>query len=396
MQSIQQLFLLLLFELLCAAFTTVLSQKDCGLPTNLRELPNFAQDELRSVWRDYVPGRRCEKEQLITEDILTVLDMFDKELMPRGTVKDDTKPSPTGLESLLNKELKQFEAVHGCFQQIGHAAPIVPSSPRANQTLTTTTTTTTTSDQTPSPPASTTIKAIASTHIEAVPASTKVEQQQQQRLLQKDSKNAEIPMSDRAQRPGKFPSPHSVDYELDTGSGISEKQSPEDIVDAVRRPQKQKISKDDVEQGVEEGQQLLGKANDAEQFESDKQLLPFLQEASTDVVQVFMEVMEDPDIPSERRRLEELHLLAVSYLNAHQLDEYNRWSTTRRKRIQSRERQLHNLSPRARDALRQLALTTDVRQARAQLRRIEPALRDELQSWGKSRERAVALVARAE
>uniref|UniRef100_A0A183C6C0 Global transcription activator SNF2L2 n=1 Tax=Globodera pallida TaxID=36090 RepID=A0A183C6C0_GLOPA len=348
--------------------------------------------------RDYVPGRRCEKEQLITEDILTVLDMFDKELMPRGTVKDDTKPSPNGLESLSEattvEEASAARRIVGEVQ-IGHAAPIVPLSPRANQTLTTTTTT---SDQTPSLPsdASTTIKAIASTHTETVPASTKVEQQQQQRLLLKNSKNAEIPMSDRAQRPGKFPSPHSVDYELDTGLGISEKQSAEDIVDDVRRPQKQKISKDDVEQGVEEGQQLLGKANDAEQFESDKQLLPFLQEASTDVVQVFMEVMEDPDIPSERRRLEELHLLAVSYLNAHQLDEYNRWSTTRRKRIQSRERQLHNLSPRARDALRQLALTTDVRQARAQLRRIEPALRDELQSWGKSRERAVALVARAE
>lgn len=34
--------------------------------------------------KDYMPGRKCEKELLITEDILTVLAMFDKELDGQG------------------------------------------------------------------------------------------------------------------------------------------------------------------------------------------------------------------------------------------------------------------------------------------------------------------------
>lgn len=35
--------------------------------------------------KDYKPGNKCEKELLITDDILAVLDMFDKEITQAST-----------------------------------------------------------------------------------------------------------------------------------------------------------------------------------------------------------------------------------------------------------------------------------------------------------------------
>lgn len=43
-------------------------------------------------------------------------------------------------------------------------------------------------------------------------------------------------------------------------------------------------------------------------FEEDDQL-PFLQGADEDLVRLFQEVLHDPDIPSESRRMEEVFIL---------------------------------------------------------------------------------------
>ncbi|KAL3094743.1 hypothetical protein niasHS_006038 [Heterodera schachtii] len=330
--------------------------KKCGLPANLNQLPDFAQDEIRSIWRDYVPGNRCEKEQTITEDILTVLAMFDKELESHGT---GNKSGTKHLAKLLPEATTVRDETLPRIRLASLDAHSIPSGPLRSLFVN---------------------DSLTNDH----------EASSVQESPTKDDLGAQISFSDdKPQRLRKFPSLHSVDYDYEY---LEEAKIPGKFrsnIDDVQNDQKHKIAKDYEASNIEEGhQQTQGKAKDAGgQIEFVKRL-PFLQESSPEVVEVFMEVMDDADIPSEGRRMEELHLLAVSYLNARQLDEFNRWSTIRRKRIQSRERQLHNLSPRARAALRQLTQAADMDQARVQLRHIEPALRDELHSWGQSRERA--------
>lgn len=101
----------------------------CELPENINQLPEFAQEEIRAVWyvllytylntqlllycefrRNYVPGDDCKQELIITDDILAVLDMLDKDLeRPKhdGSTPLDLKPTylttifPTKHETLI-------------------------------------------------------------------------------------------------------------------------------------------------------------------------------------------------------------------------------------------------------------------------------------------------------
>ncbi|KAH7720521.1 CRE-JUD-4 protein, partial [Aphelenchoides avenae] len=113
--------------------------------------------------------------------------------------------------------------------------------------------------------------------------------------------------------------------------------------------------------------------------------LPFLKGASDDVVAVFLEVLSDPDIPSERRRQEEIHLLAVSYLTPRQLQAFNAWSTQRRKRIRAREQQLASLTFEARDALKDLALTPGPQQQKTKALNLLPEIRRQLRAFAQRR-----------
>uniref|UniRef100_A0A915EC36 Uncharacterized protein n=1 Tax=Ditylenchus dipsaci TaxID=166011 RepID=A0A915EC36_9BILA len=100
----------------------------------------------------------------------------------------------------------------------------------------------------------------------------------------------------------------------------------------------------------------------------------------------FQQVLDDPDIPSERRRQEEVHLLAVSFLNSRQLTAFNTWSTERRKRIKAREQQLHHLSRRARNALKRLALADEGSiEQRHQAQELPVNIQHELRSFARRR-----------
>lgn len=127
------------------------------------------------------------------------------------------------------------------------------------------------------------------------------------------------------------------------------------------------------------------------------------------MVEIFQEVFNDPDIPSERRRQEEvgfvlilkqlrlkkrlkifftiikIHLLAVSYLNGKQLNAFNTWSTQRRKRIRAREQQLHKLSRPSREALKRLALTDNLIEQRKQAEQLPKDIRSELQAFAQKK-----------
>uniref|UniRef100_A0A915EEV7 Uncharacterized protein n=1 Tax=Ditylenchus dipsaci TaxID=166011 RepID=A0A915EEV7_9BILA len=89
------------------------TNKKCGLPSDILVLPDFAQDEIRSVWKDYKPGNKCEKELLITEDILTVLEMFDKEFDKQTTASTRRAVVGDHLQTTLQHSLNQSPAQVG-------------------------------------------------------------------------------------------------------------------------------------------------------------------------------------------------------------------------------------------------------------------------------------------
>uniref|UniRef100_A0A915AYL2 Uncharacterized protein n=1 Tax=Parascaris univalens TaxID=6257 RepID=A0A915AYL2_PARUN len=50
--------------------------RSCEPPKYIDKLPTFAQEELRSTWKNYKKGESCEGELLITDDILAAVDIF--------------------------------------------------------------------------------------------------------------------------------------------------------------------------------------------------------------------------------------------------------------------------------------------------------------------------------
>ncbi|VDK49408.1 unnamed protein product [Cylicostephanus goldi] len=55
-------------------------EEKCGLPSNIATLPDYAQVELRDLWKSYVEGEPCEKELIIQQDVLNVVNTFSKDL----------------------------------------------------------------------------------------------------------------------------------------------------------------------------------------------------------------------------------------------------------------------------------------------------------------------------
>uniref|UniRef100_A0A914MN46 Uncharacterized protein n=3 Tax=Meloidogyne TaxID=189290 RepID=A0A914MN46_MELIC len=198
--------------------------KHCGLPPNINELPDFAQDELNSVWKDYIPGNKCEKEMQITEDILAVLVTFEKELQKE--IKEEDKP----------KNIKQ------------NSKQILNNSNKLKQEF-------------------------------------------------------DIPKGRSTKR--RNPDSYGEEGNYNTGKN-------EYVVDEEEKGENE-------EEDVEQQERLRIKD------------LPFLRGASPDIIDLFRKVIDDPEFPTEKRRLEEIQLLAVSYLNTRQLAKFDAWATTRRK-----------------------------------------------------------------
>lgn len=123
-------------------------------------------------------------------------------------------------------------------------------------------------------------------------------------------------------------------------------------------------------------------------FREQADSLPFLKGADPGLVKLFEQVFVDPDIPSERRRQEEIHLLAVSYLSGKQLNAFNQWSTERRKRIRLREQQLRQLSRPARDALKHLSLLSGgLTEQKTEALRLPADVKNELRVYAQRRMR---------
>uniref|UniRef100_A0AC34Q5V4 Uncharacterized protein n=1 Tax=Panagrolaimus sp. JU765 TaxID=591449 RepID=A0AC34Q5V4_9BILA len=285
----------------------------CGLPENITHYPDFAQEEIKSVWKNYVPGTKCDKELLIMDDILTVLDMFDTEV-------------PGGLSSIATTK-----------QQTTNTASI---------------------------PESTT------TH-EPEATTTNFEQSVSETVL-----NTAAPTPDTPEAFDKF-----TNNATETSVSLS-------FASSVTAPISAFSTTDSLDNQPNPTQKNFAQPPDDAYDDDDIERVPlyemetkfpFLEGASKKVVKAFYNVVNDPNIPSEGLRQELIHILAVSYLNDDQLQQFNSWSTARRKRIAAREKQLRGLSFRAQDSLKRLALMDSSRQKDA-VEKLPSTLKRELRN----------------
>ncbi|CAI2358193.1 unnamed protein product [Caenorhabditis sp. 36 PRJEB53466] len=68
------------------------AERECGIPKNLVTLPDFAQEEIREIWRNHIPGTPCLKEVEIESDILDVIKSFESDSAPTNS---DRASEPT-------------------------------------------------------------------------------------------------------------------------------------------------------------------------------------------------------------------------------------------------------------------------------------------------------------
>uniref|UniRef100_A0A7E4W7P0 DDE_Tnp_1_assoc domain-containing protein n=2 Tax=Panagrellus redivivus TaxID=6233 RepID=A0A7E4W7P0_PANRE len=287
--------------------------RQCGLPDNINKFPEFAQEELKAVWKNYVPGTQCDKELLVTDDILAVLDMFETEIPGTQTVPiASTNTNPAGTSGVSAQA----------------PAPSPVPTPQAIDTNTEeellSATVRPTIAQT-SPPVPTT--GLASTSVET-PLTTSLEDDD-------DYADFDHPITPPTRNIPTTTEPTTTTRRIPTTTHS-------------RNFHRQN--------SIEDNEETYSQIP----LHEMRNFLPFLTGADDRTVRAFHDVLNDDDVPSEGRRQELIHVLAVSYLNAEQLEHFNAWSTSRRKKLRAREEQLKGLSFGARDALKKLVLADEV------------------------------------
>ncbi|CAD5222455.1 unnamed protein product [Bursaphelenchus xylophilus] len=403
------------------------SSERCELPVNFQSLPIFAQDEIRAVWKNYVPGQSCKKEVLITEDILSVLEMFDKELTidkdflssgskfnhfttnPLGKNSNEKPPDDVAVTTwiwssteapststeflvrtttqlpVLWQKVKKDEAPSAelgfptLVPFINQKLIVSESSESFEATTTPTTTTTfswltsTTSTEIPTTFSTTTLSDERVTQwIDAFDRSHQDHGHVEPQNSSGDDKSIDDQSKQLEERDARG---HQHEYPgqlirrpLKTRVNFHEYQDYEEILREEARREQQDAARKRKEIGNDKF------------FEPIDSALPFLRGASPRVQQVFKEVLNDPDVLSEGRRQDELHVLAVSYLEPEQLEAYNNWAFARRKRIIQREEQLYPLSRPARTALKDLSLTAAQSRMR-KVKELDSEIREELKDY---------------
>ncbi|CAB3399603.1 unnamed protein product [Caenorhabditis bovis] len=79
-------------------FANVQAVTECGLPSNLNTLPDFAQEEVREIWRNYQSGSPCEREIQIQKDIFDVVKSIEEDPSPNNSHSKTTTQSPANID----------------------------------------------------------------------------------------------------------------------------------------------------------------------------------------------------------------------------------------------------------------------------------------------------------
>ncbi|KAI6201554.1 Jud-4 [Aphelenchoides besseyi] len=376
MRSYKRFVILIqLFVVASRCYAQNQSELKCDLPANIHQLPEFAQDEIRAVWKNYVPGDNCKKELLITDDILAVLDMFDKELEKNshsapGPIKMGpliTTQSPLNYETLITKATAIIDV---------ESSTIPYANPSTDHPLVQST------DDDVDYSDFTTTSVRQSTTLETV------EQKQSHHSTESGEQPFTYTGSPSATNTIEMTTTPRIelDYVEPLDSNERAITSKAIRISRVRIPTDYDQFNEITTRTVQPRRnnfklEKTDKVLNEKFYESQEPTMPFLKGANSQVVRLFKEVMTDPDVVSEQRRQEEIHLLAVSYLNSKQLSAFNTWSLQRRKRIKAREQVLQPLSFVARDALKRLSLTPSDQERKTTAFGLPGDVRDELRAF---------------
>uniref|UniRef100_A0A914EK35 Uncharacterized protein n=1 Tax=Acrobeloides nanus TaxID=290746 RepID=A0A914EK35_9BILA len=296
-------------------------QNQCGLPSNLTSYPRFAQEEIRAVWKNYIPGTKCDQELLITEDIFTVLNSFNKEIdkdMPAMPIID--------LGNIMGQDQEMLSQPTPT--QVMPAMPIIDMRQNQEMLPQPTTTQTTTSATTTTTSTSNLEATTEHDYLDFI-------------LPGNPTPGHFIPItststlfsstiSNLVESPKPISGDTSEDYDyLDKKGPLAARP----LVRPVKPKKPTQIFPSFVKNSGQNSESAqTDESNDYDEKTPTKMLLsemrlklPFLQHASLSVIRKFQKVFNDPNIPSEGLREEEIHLLAVSYLDDQQLKSFNVW-----------------------------------------------------------------------
>ncbi|TMS36421.1 hypothetical protein L596_003589 [Steinernema carpocapsae] len=343
--------------LLFLGFASAKDKKKCGLPVNYSVLPDFAQEELRAVWKNYVPGNPCEQELLITDDIMAVLEMFEKE---DGKGSSNEKGTMGASKSSIDDKGEDSDADSNRSPDLEASSEISPES-------------------------------IPKTIVYPTLSPVNPAVNSQKTGRRRTTTESPDDYDDGVATTTTYFPPRRTTTAAKTTIEEEYEDYEEKTTTTTRRPrtkQKKHKTKRPASEAVEDQNIAEGNFQDIQsaQQTTDVEKLPFLKRASSDVVDEFLKVLQDNDIPSEERRQEQLHLLAVSLLNSKQLQLYNAWSTSQRKRLREQENRTR-LSRDAHDALKSLS-ALDAMKQHDFVRALPKDVRQELRQFSLKQQKA--------
>uniref|UniRef100_A0A8R1XZT3 Uncharacterized protein n=1 Tax=Onchocerca volvulus TaxID=6282 RepID=A0A8R1XZT3_ONCVO len=87
---------LLRYPTLGILYQSVAMPHPCRLPAEYNQIPDFAKEKLRNIWKNYKSGTSCGAEQIATDVILTIVDIFSAKYRHADSIYiDDDTINPT-------------------------------------------------------------------------------------------------------------------------------------------------------------------------------------------------------------------------------------------------------------------------------------------------------------
>ncbi|VDK45725.1 unnamed protein product [Anisakis simplex] len=327
----------------------------CEPPKHIDELPKFAQDELIETWKTYKSGQPCDQQLLITDDVLSAVDIFAQRHIIAAPYKS-RQQAKTIINDLKEQRQRRFQkstlisaeeldegeeetitrTVEISNTENEHEADRSPYESTINKVITASRRPTKEDDSKRFIPIEVEPASERYSVDVSLPSSTPPDDNNDDYSDYLDERfsasgstrpSPDLRYLTSSQQLLTSPSLPTKSPDLQTTDSFSTTDDDSTIDIYIKyEPLLEPLSMND--EGVDE----------------------FLRGTTAKVRRKFKKTITDPDIPSEGLRREKLHLLAVSLLNSTQLTAYNKYATRRRLLDRQHLTRLAKLSKMARTA----------------------------------------------
>uniref|UniRef100_A0A915PIX3 Uncharacterized protein n=1 Tax=Setaria digitata TaxID=48799 RepID=A0A915PIX3_9BILA len=307
----------------------------CGLPPGYNQMSDFAKAKLQNIWENYKPGASCFAEQIATDVILTIVDNFftkyGREDTKNGTFLSfsTTSPLPAPQNIQYSTSSSRNPVQYVVKQRAGENSNEKNSTTAQFFTIKSNLTSNDVHQHPPYliPLYSTPLQMLASN---IIPSKSYRKRNEPERTNPTEDSIYELTYTD-----DDIVNPKIT---LEKSSEINSSRHGYNLTENL-------VSRTAADEAVYDEVPTLEISGIPE----------FLKDANTNVIDSFMEVWSDPNIPSESLRKEMIHLLAVSLLTTEQLTAYNHYMNERRRCQRQLLLQMRQMSDEAQKALNILA-----------------------------------------